>query len=85
VNFYQTSRRYNPEGSHLHIRRRENKKSYEDSRPNASKYDDADILKKGFLVSRIPENYGTRIAALVLLAAIFPHPECLIDLQLIYR
>jgi hypothetical protein len=28
VNFYQTTRRYNPEDSHLHIRRRENLKSY---------------------------------------------------------
>jgi hypothetical protein len=27
VNFYQTARRYNPEGSHLHTRRRENLKS----------------------------------------------------------
>jgi hypothetical protein len=27
VNFYQTTRRYNPEDSHLHIRRRENLKS----------------------------------------------------------
>jgi hypothetical protein len=28
VNFYQTTRRYNPEDSQLHIRRRENLKSY---------------------------------------------------------
>jgi hypothetical protein len=28
VNFYQTTRRYNPEDSHLHYRRRENLKSY---------------------------------------------------------
>jgi hypothetical protein len=28
VNFYQTTRRYNPEYSHLHIHRRENLKSY---------------------------------------------------------
>jgi hypothetical protein len=28
VNFYQTTRRYNPENSHLHTRRRENLKSY---------------------------------------------------------
>jgi hypothetical protein len=28
VNFYQTTRRYNPEYSHLHTRRRENLKSY---------------------------------------------------------
>jgi hypothetical protein len=28
VNFYQTTRRYNPEDSHLHSRRRENLKSY---------------------------------------------------------
>jgi hypothetical protein len=28
VNFYQTTRRYNPEGNHLHTRRRENLKSY---------------------------------------------------------
>jgi hypothetical protein len=28
VNFYQTARRYNPEASHLHTRRRENLKSY---------------------------------------------------------
>jgi hypothetical protein len=28
VNFYQTTRRNNPEDSHLHIRRRENLKSY---------------------------------------------------------
>jgi hypothetical protein len=28
VNFYQTTRRYNPEDSHLHNRRRENLKSY---------------------------------------------------------
>jgi hypothetical protein len=28
VNFYQTARRYNPEDSHLHTRRRENLKSY---------------------------------------------------------
>jgi hypothetical protein len=28
VNFYQTIRRYNPEDSHLHTRRRENLKSY---------------------------------------------------------
>jgi hypothetical protein len=27
VNFYQTTRCYNPEASHLHIRRRENLKS----------------------------------------------------------
>jgi hypothetical protein len=27
-NFYQTTRRYNPEDSHLHNRRRENLKSY---------------------------------------------------------
>jgi hypothetical protein len=27
VKFYQTSRRYNPEDSHLHTRRRENLKS----------------------------------------------------------
>jgi hypothetical protein len=27
VNFYQTTRRYNPEDSHLHTRRRENLKS----------------------------------------------------------
>jgi hypothetical protein len=28
VNFYQTTRRYNPEDSHLHTNRRENLKSY---------------------------------------------------------
>jgi hypothetical protein len=28
VNFYQTSRRYNPEDSNLHTHRRENLKSY---------------------------------------------------------
>jgi hypothetical protein len=28
VNFYQTTRRYNPEDSHLHTRRLENLKSY---------------------------------------------------------
>jgi hypothetical protein len=28
VNFYQTTRRYNPEDSHIHIHRRENLKSY---------------------------------------------------------
>jgi hypothetical protein len=28
INFYQTTRRYNPEDSHLHTRRRENLKSY---------------------------------------------------------
>jgi hypothetical protein len=28
VNFYQTARRYNPEDSHLHIRRRDNLNSY---------------------------------------------------------
>jgi hypothetical protein len=28
VNFYQTTRRYNPEGSHLLTHRRENLKSY---------------------------------------------------------
>jgi hypothetical protein len=28
VNFYQTTRRYKPEDSHLHTRRRENLKSY---------------------------------------------------------
>jgi hypothetical protein len=28
LNFYQTTRHYNPEDSHLHIRRRENLKSY---------------------------------------------------------
>jgi hypothetical protein len=28
VNFYQTTRRNNPEDSHLHTRRRENLKSY---------------------------------------------------------
>jgi hypothetical protein len=28
VNFYQTTRRYNPEDSHLHTRSRENLKSY---------------------------------------------------------
>jgi hypothetical protein len=28
VNFYQTTRRNNPEGSHLHTRRRENLKSH---------------------------------------------------------
>jgi hypothetical protein len=30
VNFYQTTQRYNPEDSHLHTRRRENLKSYEE-------------------------------------------------------
>jgi hypothetical protein len=28
VNFYQTTRRYNPEDSHLHTRRRESLKTY---------------------------------------------------------
>jgi hypothetical protein len=28
VNYYQTTRRYNPEDSHLHTHRRENLKSY---------------------------------------------------------
>jgi hypothetical protein len=28
VNFYETTRRYNPEDSHLHTRRRENLKSH---------------------------------------------------------
>jgi hypothetical protein len=28
VNFYKTTRRYNPEDSHLHTHRRENLKSY---------------------------------------------------------
>jgi hypothetical protein len=28
INFYQTTRRYNPEDSHLRIHRRENLKSY---------------------------------------------------------
>jgi hypothetical protein len=28
INFYQTTRRYNPEDSHLHTCRRENVKSY---------------------------------------------------------
>jgi hypothetical protein len=31
VNFYQTTRRYNPEDSHLHTHRRENLKSYLES------------------------------------------------------
>jgi hypothetical protein len=31
VNFYQTTRRYNPEDSHLRTHRRENLKSYFDS------------------------------------------------------
>jgi hypothetical protein len=31
VNFYQTTRRYNPENSHLHTRRRENLKSYKET------------------------------------------------------
>jgi hypothetical protein len=31
VNIYQTTPRYNPEDSHLHIRRRENLKSYLDN------------------------------------------------------
>jgi hypothetical protein len=31
VNFYQTTRRYNPEASHLRTHRRENLKSYLDS------------------------------------------------------
>jgi hypothetical protein len=30
VNFYQTTRRYNPEDSHLRTHRRENLKSYQD-------------------------------------------------------
>jgi hypothetical protein len=30
VNFYQTTWRNNPEDSHIHTRRRENLKSYED-------------------------------------------------------
>jgi hypothetical protein len=30
VNFYQTTRRYNPEDSHLRTYRRENLKSYQD-------------------------------------------------------
>jgi hypothetical protein len=30
VNFYQTTRRCNPEDSHLHTNRRENLKSYEE-------------------------------------------------------
>jgi hypothetical protein len=29
VNFYQTTRRYNPEDSHLHARHRENLKSHQ--------------------------------------------------------
>jgi hypothetical protein len=33
LNFYQTTRRYNPEDSHLHINRRENLKSYESNKP----------------------------------------------------
>jgi hypothetical protein len=32
VNFYQTTRRYNPEDSNLHTHRRENLKSYEERR-----------------------------------------------------
>jgi hypothetical protein len=32
-NFYQTTRRYNPEDSHIHTRRRENLKSYLVSAP----------------------------------------------------
>jgi hypothetical protein len=28
INFYQTTRRYNPEDSHLHTRRRENLRYY---------------------------------------------------------
>jgi hypothetical protein len=32
VNFYKTTRRYNPEDSHLHTRCRENLKSYLDGR-----------------------------------------------------
>jgi hypothetical protein len=31
VNFYQTTRRNIPEGSHLHTRRRENLKSHQDN------------------------------------------------------
>jgi hypothetical protein len=31
VNFYQTTRRYNPEDSHLHTHRRENLKSYKEN------------------------------------------------------
>jgi hypothetical protein len=31
VNFYQTTRRYNPENSHLRTHRRENLKSYNSS------------------------------------------------------
>jgi hypothetical protein len=33
VNFYQTTRRYNPEDSHLHTNRRENLKSYLINKP----------------------------------------------------
>jgi hypothetical protein len=34
VNFYQTTRRDNPEDSHLHTRRRENLKSHQHSLPS---------------------------------------------------
>jgi hypothetical protein len=32
ANFYQTTRGYNPEDSHLHTRRRDNLKSYEEEK-----------------------------------------------------
>jgi hypothetical protein len=34
VNFYQTTRRYNPEDNHLRTQRRENLKSYEMNKAN---------------------------------------------------
>jgi hypothetical protein len=39
VNVYQTTRRYNPEDSHLHTHRRENLKSYD--------YQSSNFLKGG--------------------------------------
>jgi hypothetical protein len=43
VNFYQTTRCYNPEDSNLHIHRRENLKSYSKRQAQSVSYDD-DVL-----------------------------------------
>jgi hypothetical protein len=47
VNLYQTTRRNNPEESHLHTRRRENLKSYSTSVPQRSNSNTLYVLPSG--------------------------------------
>jgi hypothetical protein len=75
VNFYQTTRCYNPEDSNLHTHRRENLKSYmtvQNPTPNSASVVPKSSVWTGAILVRTTDAYELRSTMMVL----FPVAHC---------